>query len=279
VRYAVGVPNVASFADPRFLVDLASGAEGAGWDGFFVWDHLTYRDPDRRAVDAWSVIAAVAAVTSHLRLGVLVTALPRRHPAAFAQQAATVDLLSSGRLVVGAGLGSLPTEYSAFGDDPDLWTRGRKLDEALDVVIALWRGEPVRHRGEFFSVDTSGLSPTPVQRPRPPVWIAGRWPNRTPMRRAARYDGLMPTHADHGLDTFMSPDELAEIVRYVGGLRPDRAGFDVVMEGQSDDGDHLSALSVAYEAVGLTWWVEKVGWWRGDRADARRRVEAGPPGR
>ena len=262
----------------EFLVDIAQAAEGAGWDGFFVWDHLTYRPPNRAAVDSWSVVAAVAAMTSRVRLGVLVTALARRDPAAFAQQVATIDLLSRGRVVVGAGLGSMPEELRRSVVAPtmlnarNVWTRHLKSS-----VIS---------GAESLSVTTERarrLIPTVFSRllrsDRSPVWIGGRWPNRSPFRRAARYDGVMPTHADYDHSSFMTTTELAEIVRFVHEHR-ENSSIDVVMEGHSVDGGHLAELARDYERVGLTWWIEKLGWWRGEPAAAlaascRRSAELG----
>jgi len=274
LQFAVGVPTVAAFADPGFLVGLAARAEAAGWDGFFVWDHLFYRPPNTAAVEPWSIVAAAAAVTSRVRLGVLMTAVPRRRPALLAQQVATIDRLAGGRVVFGAGLGSMPEEYERLGEDGDLAVRARKLDEALEVIGDLWSGEPVTHHGEFFTVDGVALLPRPAERP--PVWIAGRWPNRAPFRRAARFDGVMPTHAAYSHGSFMTPAELGEIVGYVADHRPSRGPFAVVMEGETDDARRLDAVAPAYADAGLTWWVEKLGWWRGDLAAAARRVDAGP---
>ena len=197
-------------------------------------------------------------------------------PGGVAQQVATIDLLSRGRVVVGAGLGSMPEEFTAFGRTADDVERAKRLDETLEVVCDLWSGGPVRHHGTCAQIDTEGLLPTPAQRPRPPIWIGGRWPNRSPFRRAARYDGVMPTHADYDHSSFMTTTELAEIVRFVREHR-ENGSIDVVMEGHSVDGGHLAELARDYERVGLTWWIEKLGWWRGERAAALARVVAGPP--
>lgn len=277
MKFGVGLPNVAEFADPVLLVDLAAETEAAGWDGFFVWDHLLYRPERPGAVDPWSVIAAAAAITTSVRLGVLVTAVPRRRPQLLAQQVATTDLLSAGRLVFGAGLGSLPDEYSRFGDDPSTAVRARQLDEGLAVLEAMWRPGLVQHRGEFFRVDDVELLPKPVQEPHPPIWVAGRWPNKAPFRRAARFDGVMPTHSSYTQGSFMTVEELAEVVDYVQQYRSRTDSFDVVMEGQSTTPDQLEGLVSSYATAGLTWWIEKLGWWRGDAAAALSRIRSGPP--
>ena len=144
------------------------------------------------------------------------------------------------------------------------------------MLQALWSPGPVRHDGAFFTIDNVDLLPKPAQRPHPPIWVGGRWPNKAPFRRAARYDGVMPTHAAYSHDSFMRVDELREIVDYIGRHRTERGTFDVVMEGQSNDAEHLAQLAPSYAAVGLTWWIEKLGWWRGNRDAAHVRVQRGP---
>ena len=136
MRFAVGVPNVRVFGDPRLLLELGSRTEQAGWDGFFVWEHLVYREPGAPVCDPWTAVAAVAAATSRVRLGVMVCALPRRRPWIVARQAAAIDVLSQGRLVFGAGLGSLPDlEYAAFGEEADDRARADRLDEGLAWLL------------------------------------------------------------------------------------------------------------------------------------------------
>jgi hypothetical protein len=118
-----------------------------------------------------------------------------------------------------------------------------------------------------------------MQAPRPPIWVAGRWPNKAPFRRAARFDGVMPTHVDHGHDSFMSADDIREVVEYVADHRASGLPFDVVMEGMSHDSDDLTRRSSAYGSAGVTWWIEKLGWWRGAPDVALARVNDGPPDR
>jgi hypothetical protein len=130
-----------------------------------------------------------------------------------------------------------------------------------------------------FRASTAGFRPVPVQRPRIPIWIAGRWPARRPFRRAARWDGVFPTHRDVGENETMSPGQLAEIVAYTIGERRSTAPFDVIIEGQTggrDPGRDLAAVN-AYREAGLTWWIEKLGWFRGPFEEMRDRIEAGPP--
>jgi alkanesulfonate monooxygenase SsuD/methylene tetrahydromethanopterin reductase-like flavin-dependent oxidoreductase (luciferase family) len=278
VKFAVGVPNVRGYADPRLLVDLAIRAEAAGWDGFFVWDHLVYHEPGDPVCDPWVVASAVAAVTQRLRFGVLLCALPRRRPWKVAREVATLDRLSGGRAAFGAGLGSLPAEeYAAFGEDDQAAVRAGKLEEGLAILRGLWSGEPFSYSGRHYIVFEIVFLPTPVQRPLP-IWVGGRWPNRRAFRRAAFWDGVFPTHEEIGHAETMSPAQLAEIVEYTLKHRESHAPFDVLMEGHTDSrGTQRKHRIRPYADVGLTWWVEKLGWFRGSMEDACRRIDEGPP--
>jgi len=223
LRCAVGVPTVGPFGDPLLLVELAVAAEEHGWDGFFIWDHLLYRDPSWNVADPVVVIAAVAARTTRIRMGILVNALARRRAGKVARESVTLDRLSGGRLVVGAGLGSLAEEFTAFGESAEARQRAARLDESLGLLDALWSGEPVTARGEYLTAVDVQMLPRPVQRPRIPIWCGGRWPNKAPFRRAARWDGVMPTHADYGLGETMPPEELSAVVAYPRAPRRGRA--------------------------------------------------------
>src|SRR3954451_23102770 len=102
---AVGVPNLDEYADPHVLVELAVGAERAGWDGFFIWDHLVPEDQSTPAADPQVAVAAIAAATARVKIGALVTPLPRRRPHKVAKEAATLQQLARGRLILGAAIG------------------------------------------------------------------------------------------------------------------------------------------------------------------------------
>ncbi len=280
VRYAVGLPNVGEFGNPTLLVDLAVAAEDAGWDGVFCWDHLLYHEPGWPVANPTVVAAAIAARTTRIRLGVLMTALPRRRAQVVAREAVSLDRLSGGRLVFGAGLGSMDREYRAFGEPADRRSRAAALDSALAALVALWSGEEV----ELVPGEPVRMLPTPVQQPRIPIWCAGGWPARAPFRRAARYDGVMPVHPDFRAGRTMPPEVLAEILDVVyaeraglaaTGVLPDGV-FDVAIEGATEPTGAAETV-VPYAEVGLTWWVEAMGWWRGGVAAAMERIAAGPP--
>jgi alkanesulfonate monooxygenase SsuD/methylene tetrahydromethanopterin reductase-like flavin-dependent oxidoreductase (luciferase family) len=278
-RCAVGIPNVGPFGDPVLLVDLAVAAEQAGWDGFFVWDHLLWRDPQWHVADPTVVISAVAARTERIRIAIMVNLLARRRPAKAAREAVTLDVLSGGRLIVGAGLGSLDTEFTAFGESADPRVRAARLDEALHLLDALWSGQPVTFHGDHVTATDVTMRPRPVQRPRIPIWCGGRWPHKPPFRRAARWDGVMPTHTGYGVGETMPPAELRAAVQYTRQHRTAASPFDVALEGRTDGSaaDRGAGHVAPYVSAGLTWWIEALGWWRGTGADAMTRIRQGPP--
>jgi alkanesulfonate monooxygenase SsuD/methylene tetrahydromethanopterin reductase-like flavin-dependent oxidoreductase (luciferase family) len=221
-------------------------------------------------------LAAIAARTSRIRLGPLMIALPRRRPQVVAREMATLDVLSGGRTVFGAGLGSIDAEYTAFGEEASLRYRAERLDESLAVLSELWSGREVRFHGQHIVVDGVRMLPAPVQRPRIPIWCPGRWPVKAGFRRAARWDGAMPTHADYTLGATMPPEDLSAILAVIVAERGGLDGFDVALEGRTPPTGGATIVS-RYADLGLTWWVEAMGWWRGGVAEARSRIAAGPP--
>ena len=277
VSFAVGIPNVREYADPHVLVELAVAAEAAGWDGVFLWDHIAREeDPAIPATDPWIALAAIAARTQRVRLGMMVTPLSRRRPWKVARETVALDVLSGGRFTLGVGLGGgAQNEFAAFGEEVDARGRADLLDEGLAILEGLWSGAPFSHEGERMTVRDAQFLPRAVQEPRIPVWVAGRWPNRRPFRRAARWDGMFPIFDGVGESAPPPPGELAEAVRYTLAHRRDDGPFDVAIEAASEAGD--GALIAPYAAAGLTWWVEKLGWFRGPLEAMRARVDAGPP--
>jgi alkanesulfonate monooxygenase SsuD/methylene tetrahydromethanopterin reductase-like flavin-dependent oxidoreductase (luciferase family) len=242
------MPNM---ADPSVLVDLAVVAEDAGYDGVFLWDHVRYMDMvDLPMVDPWVILGAIAHATKRVRVGTLVTPLSRRRPWRVAQEVATLDHLSGGRAVLGVGLGwPAEEDFARFGEVSDAGVRAAMLDEGLGLIDALWSGGSVQHRGEHYSVDTV-LRPAPVQRPRPPVWVAGMWPNPRPFDRAARWDGVVPlADIDVGGIPLLRPSELAACASYVRARRVSDAPFDVVVS------PHWEHTAEEYVEAGATWLV------------------------
>src|SRR5882757_3782415 len=150
MRFGIDTPQFGPYANPRTLAELARQAEESGWDGFFIWDHINVNWPEEVA-DPWIALAAIASTTSRIRLGALITPLARRHPWKVARETVTLDHLSNGRLVFGAGIGSdSGREYSAYGDSPDDKLHAAMLDEGLAVLTGLWSGEPFNYEGVHY---------------------------------------------------------------------------------------------------------------------------------
>jgi alkanesulfonate monooxygenase SsuD/methylene tetrahydromethanopterin reductase-like flavin-dependent oxidoreductase (luciferase family) len=281
MRYAVNVPNFEDYSDVRTVAALAADAEAAGWDGFFVWDHLTFVKAWKlRIADPWLLLAGVALATERLRLGPMVTPLPRRRPWKVARETVTLDRLSGGRLVLGVGLGEPPEdEYGSFGEPADPVVRAAMLDEGLEVLTRLWSGGTVSFQGRHYRVDEVAFQPTPVQRPRIPIWVAGAWPRRGPLRRAARFDGSVPLKLDPGGELVpLDGDDLRGLLEVVRGHRSSTEPFDVAVGGITpDDPAAARDLLTPLAEAGMTWWQESVDPRQGDLDHWRRKVRRGPP--
>ncbi len=278
MRFALDVPNSGKYSDPSTLVDLAITAEESGWDGFFVWDHLVSGGKSPVA-DTWTVLAAIAATTSSIRIGPMVTPLARRRPWIVARQAATLDRLSAGRVILGVGLGrSSEKEFAAFGDEADPSVRAELLDESLDIVTGLWRGEPFEFTGRHHRIKKATFRPTPVQQPRIPIWVAAMWPHTAPLRRAARFDGAFVIPARAGLTDEMAVDATADMIEYVSARRTSKRSFDYAHAGFLTGEAESDATKVqAYRDVGVTWWLEHVPASRMSPSKLRSFARNGPP--
>jgi alkanesulfonate monooxygenase SsuD/methylene tetrahydromethanopterin reductase-like flavin-dependent oxidoreductase (luciferase family) len=286
MRYAVDVPNFGDFADPRVVADLARRAEEAGWDGLFVWDHVTHRKQLRRQIaDPWILLTAAALATTTITLGTLVTPVARRRVSKLARELTTLDRLSGGRMILGAGLGApIADEFGSFGETTDPREIADRLDESLTALDLLWSGEPVTYHGDYVHVDDVTFLPVPVQRPRVPIWIGGEWPARRPMRRAARWDGATPILVDRDTRRPRQPDGAAvrEIHAFLADCRAEAgtaAGpFDLVMDAMSPPSPAAAGdLAGEIAAAGATWWAECNWDDLESAAPMIRRAEQGPP--
>src|SRR4051794_37552404 len=154
-RRGIFVAPFGDLADARMLTELAVRAEATGWDGFFLWDHVDYRPPVSALADPWICMAAIAVVTERIRIGPLITPPARRRIHKLARETVTLDRLSGGRLIFGAGLGSDNSgEVSKFGEEADARTPAALLDDGLDRLAAYSAG---------------GFAPPPRHQPRIPL--------------------------------------------------------------------------------------------------------------
>ena len=274
---AIAVPNFGE--EPAGLIELGVAAEEAGFDGFFLWDHIVFsnRDDGPPIIDPWLVLAVVAARTSRIRLGTMITPVPRRRPWQLARQTASLDRLSGGRLILGVGIGSPAYgDFGIFHEPSGDRARADMLDEGLAVLDGLWSGERFSYAGQHFTVDPVRFTPVPVQRPRVPVWVGGVLPATRPIARAARWDGVVPIRFAQRSLIRPSVADIADVRERVTAARGSADGYDVVVwaEVAAHPGE-VPAVAAAYQAAGATWWIETAkpepDWWDG----VTRRVAGG----
>lgn len=287
MRFAIDIPNFGDFADPRVVADLARRAEQAGWDGLFVWDHVTHRKQLRRQIaDPWILLTAAALATTRIRLGTLITPVPRRRIPKLAREVTTLDRFTGGRMVLGVGLGApIADEFGSFGESTDPRELAARLDEGLEALNLLWSGDPVTFHGDHVHIDDVTFLPSPVQRPRVPIWVGGEWPARRPMRRAARWDGAAPILVTEGDRKPIQPDPatVREISDFLAEARAesgnrDTRPFDLVLCAMSPPSlAAATELAGSLADAGATWWAE-CDWNTLERAAPMlRRAEQGPP--
>lgn len=267
MKFGLTMPPIGPYSDPGYLSDIAVEAEKAGWDGFFIWDHVLFfspyepKIPMHPFVDPWIALAAIAVKTERVRIGPLITSLARRRPWKVARETVSLDLLSGGRLIMGVGLGAPPDlDFGSFGEEQDDRVRARKMDEGLTIMDGLWSGQPFSFEGEYLTVKNVTFLPTPAQSPRIPIWIGGGWNTRPAARRAARWDGFFPQKWRE----LISVDEWRGIMDYVDENRNDAAPIDLVQGGKTpgDDLDRAAEIAAPFAEIGLTWWVEHIDPWR-----------------
>jgi Luciferase-like monooxygenase len=275
MKYGFVLPS----GDARTAAEYAEAAEQAGWDGFFVWEPVY-------GWDAWVMLAAAAMRTTRIRLGTMITPVSRMRPWKLAGEALTVDHLSGGRVTLAVGLGAPDTGFAEFGETTDRRARAELLDEGLEIITSLWRGQPFVHDGKHHRVDGSHLHyppPPPLQQPRIPIWVVGAWPFARSMTRALKYDGIIPSMMDAANGHFrqVTPEELAVVRESIAGRR-DISSFDIVVEGTSSTSDRDRAVAKVrpWGNAGATWYLEaRWGVQEGNVTmdSVRRRLEAGPP--
>ena len=275
MKYGFVLPR----GDARIAADFAHEAEQAGWDGFFVWEPVWGND-------AWVCLTAAAMLTNSIRLGTMLSPISRMRPWELASKTATLDNLSNGRVILSVGLGAIDTGFESFGEVTDRKTRAERVDEGLDILTGLWRGQPFNYDGKHYHVKETEFQPPapPVQKPRIPIWVVGAWPSKKSMQRAMRWDGLLPAVMDGGKVRFGPPtfDELRAMKDYVESNRTETTPFDIVMEGETPGDDRARAADMVrpWAEAGATWWTEAL-WNTARNKDwqtiVRQRIHQGPP--
>lgn len=279
--FAVDVPNHGEYSDPHLLLELAIETEAAGWDGFFIWDHIVkYQDARIPVADPWVVLSAIAVNTKRIRLGPMVTPLARRRPWKLARETVTLDHLSNGRLILGVGLGARSAaEFENFGDEGNPGLRAQMMDEALEILNGLWSGNPFNYQGNHYTIRGTRFRPKPRQAPRIPIWVAGTWPHRRPLQRAAHWDGAFPIGAGHSQVDMLTVEDVKDAVAYLKDNWMLGQRFDIVHLGitPTDDPGQGANIAAQYAKAGVTWWLENINPERCSLAKARQRIHRGPP--
>lgn len=261
MKFLINVPPFGEYANPHKLAEAARTAEEAGWDGFFVWDHIVFDPTFHPIVDPWVGLSAIALSTTRIRLGTLLTPIPRRRPWKLARETVSLDHLANGRFTLGVGLGDpVQWDYGWFHEEQDAKIRAKKLDEGLEVLTGLWTGEKFSYSGEQFKLDEVIFQPRPVQQPRIPIWVGGGWNVRAPQRRAAQWDGYAPLK----MGEMLTLDEWRDMMAYINQHRTVTTPFDWIHSGNTPGDDLTKAAEMVrpYADIGITWWCEPIDPWR-----------------
>ncbi|MFX1511368.1 MAG: LLM class flavin-dependent oxidoreductase [Promethearchaeota archaeon] len=272
MKYGLDVSTVGEYSEPRVLSELAYEAEQAGWDGFFIWDVLLY---EKNVIDPLVALSAIIMSTKRMKVGIMVIPMPRRHPWKVAREIVSLDHLSNGRLIFGAGLGYNPKAFSSVGEETSFKIRAEKLDESLEILMGLWSGKKYSFHGKHYNIDNVKFTPVPVQSPRIPIWIAGFWPNRKPFQRAAKWDGVYPGKVN---EEELTANDIKEICAYVKKHRKTGDSFDVAAGTKTpSDPDKRVEIIQSFVEAGITWWIEGIGDYKGSFSEMRKIIRSGPP--
>jgi probable F420-dependent oxidoreductase len=230
MKFGVILPSFGPRSGRLAMVDTALAAERLGFESAWTTDHLALPDSEAgtfgHIFEAVSTLGYLAAVTNSIRLGVSALVLPQRNPLEVAKQLATLDVLSSGRIMLAAGVGWSAGEYANLGYN--FHNRGKRMDEALQVLRTLWRGgQVISYQGKHYQFERVSFSPGPLQSGGPVLWVAGDSPRA--LRRAVFYaDGWHPNTRQ--------PEELAHELKVARPLLLNRP-FTVSMRAQLSLGD------------------------------------------
>lgn len=266
--------------DIRTIGDLAEEAENAGWDGLFISDAIAVSAegfPDFDFFDPWVGLAVMAMRSQRLRIGTMITAVPRRRPWKLARETLSIDHLSKGRLILGVGLGAAEHDggFCKVGEPMDLKARAQRLDEGLAILTGLWTGKPFSFSGEHYHVDEMKMLPPVVQSPRIPIWVPGVWQKAKSMERPLKWDGIIPQK--YKSMSRMTAAEIGELKRFVDDHRKQDSPFDIIAGGETPGTNRAAAVKKVrpYVKAGATWWLESK--WTFSSEEVSERVKQGPP--
>jgi hypothetical protein len=270
--YATNFGN--TFGDPLLTVELFKEAELAGWDGFFLWDHIFFPGRSPPIIDPFTTLAAAAVNTKKITIGTTVTAVPRRRPWKLARECVTIDHLSNGRFILGIGLGG-PEELQIMNEETNPKKLAEMANEQIEILEGLWKGEEFSYEGKHYSLDKVKFLPKPVQQPRIKMWGAGTWPIKGPFRRASRLDGVIPLKVR---DETITQDDCKDIIEYMSKYNEISETYDFVKIGSGTDMDKSEHMEIIkeFKEVGVNWWIEVVSDWQGNTEDLREIIKKGP---
>ncbi len=263
-------------SDVHKAIEFAKEAENNGWDAFFVWESLY-------GVDAWITLTAIASKTKKIRLGTMITPLSRMKPWKVASEILTLDLISKGRVVFSVALGAIDTGFAEFGEETDKKIRAELLDEGLEIITQLWKGK-FNYKGTHYQIRESPFfnrhpPPSLIQQPRVPIWVVAAWPWEKSMKRALKYDGILPAiMLKKGKFEKITPEHVREIKKYIVEKRQIADNFDIVIEGTTPINDKTQAQEIIkpFEKAGATWWIESM-WEETSLDPVLEKIREGPP--
>jgi alkanesulfonate monooxygenase SsuD/methylene tetrahydromethanopterin reductase-like flavin-dependent oxidoreductase (luciferase family) len=272
MKYSISLMNFGYLGNTRDLVEVAVEAEESGWDAVFLSDHVNWKDAGFH-VDPWIALGLIADRTSHVLIGTAVTPVPRRRPTKLAREILTLHQHSGGRFILGAGSGLWKNEFADLGDAGDMKTRAQMLDEGLEVLQKTWSGESFDHEGTYYRAKGQTFAPGGADIP---IWVGASWPSRKPMRRAARFDGVMAMSRDYRHP--LSPDDVRDMSRFIAEHRDTGKPFNLgVALSASDDAAADIDRAQAYSDAGATWWQEGIFPPAESLEKLRAIVRRGPP--
>lgn len=273
IKFGIYIANHGITSNPEDYIKLVKSGEEYGWDGFFLWDHVyTPWAKDQDVLDPWIILSAIASQTNNIAIGTTVTPLARRRPMKIAREAITIDRLSSGRFILGVGLGGT-AELKAIGEEENPKIRGEMLDESLEILKGLWSGKLFTFDGKHFKIKE------PVKfKPKGniKIWVGGTWPNKKPFQRAAKYDGIFPLKAGSE-DPSLYPQDYREILSYIGKYRKSLESFDLIKSIVTIGDKEEDAYIHDFMNMGVNWLLEAFWSERCSLKEIQKRIELGPP--